>query len=140
MLPCININTDKAIIEIEEIRKIDTADLKALQIFSKSIDMITQKFNNELSWSRDSNALSILSLSNKLKQLKLYISKLKGFGYKVSKKADSRLKFTKNQYSKLKEKYLILDRTIGYKLNYKNTEDYWNIFNNKNTKNNPSKV
>ena len=28
-LPCNNINTDKAILEIEEIRKIDTADLKS---------------------------------------------------------------------------------------------------------------
>ena len=139
-LPCNNINTDKAILEIEEIRKIDTADLKSLQIFGKKIEKFTKKFNNQIAWSRDSNSLSTKTLSNRVKQLKLYISKLNLYGKKVSKDGYSRLKLSKYQYSILKEKYLLLERTQGYKMNYKNLGDYWTCFNNKNTKDYPSDV
>jgi hypothetical protein len=139
-LPCNDINTDNAIIRIEEIRKIDYSDLKNIQRQALDLEKMTSKFSDELSWAKEGSALSSPLLLKRINEIRSFSNGMKVIEQKISKIADSRLKFTQSNLKELKSKLLKLGRTINYKLNFKTIQDYWTTFNNKNSENFPADV
>jgi len=140
IFPCTNINTDKAIIKVEEIRNVDSSDIKSLQLYAENTNKLTNKFNSQLSWSRKNSDLSLEAIGKNIQNSKIFFSKMNLFERKILDKSKTRVKLTKENYKTLHKLFLALDKTSEYKINYKNIKDLWTTFNNKNSKFFPSNV
>jgi hypothetical protein len=137
---CNNINTDNAIAQIENLRKIDYSDLSVLENFAKSTNDLTNKFLNLLSWSRDESPDSNKQLNIIYKNLKNFLISANNFGKKVNDQAQSRRFITINNKIKIIGKLMKLAKDLQYKINYNTIKQNWVAVNNKDSKNYPSRV
>ncbi len=134
------LNTDKAIKLVRTMRKEESKEFIQFNNYGLFMNHVINKFNSELSYSRNPSALSIEVLKNNYHSLRLSIKKLNELSKSIHTKSNSRLKYTKNIHSKLKDKYVSLDSSEAYSLKYKNLNSFWEKFDNKATDNGPSNV
>lgn len=134
------INTDKAIKILRTQKKEETKELTEFINYGTFMNHVINKFNSEISFSRNPSPLSIETLRNNYNYLKVLIKKLGELSSSIQSRSTSRLEYTKNIHSKLQEKYQSLDQSEEYSLKYKNLNIFWEKFDNKATENGPSNV
>ena len=134
------INTDKAIKLVRTMRTEESKEFTQFNNYGIFMNHVINKFNNELSYSRNPSVLSREVLKNNYLSLMISIKKLNELSKTIHMKSNSRLEYTKSIHSKLQDKYVSLESAEAYSLKYKSLNSFWEKYDNKASDNGPSNV
>jgi hypothetical protein len=110
---------------IEDERNLDYVEFKKFNLYGKYMKKLTNKFNQEMAWSKNPSNLSLKVQNKQYGKLKQFLNNLLKLTKSLEIKSQERIIYTKTIYEKLQEIFHSLGKNEPYKLKYDTIKFYW---------------